>query len=341
MDAKFCVHGGFAISNCPWANLWRESRDRRSKGGTMNAKKLLILLAGGAIALVTMVVIAAATEPNQGYEKYTPDWSRLSTDCPRAENVLKAHGLTMDMLMDNAVVPSRNVSWEPCLVVIELDAEHRGTEIPLLNGYAYDAAPVDTDVTLFWGGDPNVRNVKLQWGTSFRYGPAYQAVKEGWWLDPSNAIEWATRSVRFGRYWRNAGLGISDVPYFGRTGPYYVRTGNLDVQGWVPPSVDAVQPRDWRDATAMLGGLARQSEWTTDGTNWAWKYTDKVAGSGDYCPQGNPCWQTTYVPQASLGYIELWDGQLDAPRKFYARDLALLISGRYNVDEFSYHPFPD
>jgi hypothetical protein len=291
-------------------------------------------------ALQTQAAQMSASTPNApsaSTNGYTPNWSGLDPTCPTVDQVLKQHGITKDMLINNDVVPMKAVSWEPCLVTIEFKPQYYGTTIPLINGDAYDTAPVNDDVTLFWGGDPNVTSVKLQWGTSFRWGPAYQATKEGKWLDPNNAIDWATRSVRFGRYWHLPGLGLPQTPYFGRLSPYRVKTGNLDVGGWIPPSLDAVEPRDWRDATAMLGGLPNPSEWTTDGVNFAWKYHAKVAGNSNYCPAGDPCWQTVYIPQASNGYVELWAN--GGPQKFYAMDLTKLMSGQYNVDEFSYHPF--
>lgn len=283
------------------------------------------------------------------YGVFTPDWSALDPACPSTDIVLQVHGLTGKV----TVVDHPVVSWEPCLVVVELKPEFRGTTIPLFNGYQYTAAIINGDVTTYWGGDPNVTGVTLQWGTTFRWGPMYRVVKEGQWMDSANPCELEVREYRFGRYRRNADSGQPDVPYFMRLGPYLTLPGNINCVGWVTPSLDEVVPRDYLQATAMLGGLANPGEWqhSSDMLNWSWKYSGKVAGSATYCPLGDPCWQTVYPPSGP-GYVELW---LEAgargpggtvvstagPYKFHASDLAILMDGFHNVDEFSYHADPN
>lgn len=285
---------------------------------------------------------SVASTPNAlttgNFAKFTPDWSGMSTSCPSPEDILKAHGLTMDMLANSQLVPVPAKSWEPCQVVVELKDQYVGTKIPTKPGYVYTADTPD-GVIIFLGGDPNVQEITLQHGTTFRYGPTYQSTKEGKWLDPNDQRELACRDVRFGFYHRNLGNGQPLTPYFGRTGPYGTQLGNLNVD-WNPPSPDATVPQNYMDACAMLGGLARGSEWShsPDKLHWAWKYTGKVPGSSTYCPQGDPCSQTPYVPNSSLGYVEIW--YQGGVHKFYAQNNKTLMDGQHNVDEFSYTAVP-
>jgi len=279
---------------------------------------------------------AVATVEPAGYEKYTPDWDSLTADCPTEAEVLAAHGLNLNMLENDQLVPSPTVSWEPCLFVIELKEEFHGTNLPLLRGFQYTAALTDETVQIFFGG--NGTEVKMLWGTTIRWGPTYVATHAANWLDPDDPRELAVRENRFGRYRRSAESGLPGLPYFNRWGPYNTQMGNLDID-WTPPALDSVEPQNYLDAAAMLGGLAREDEWLNEGDNWRWRYGEKVDGSGTYCPEGDPCWQTVYIPPASTGYVELWDGDLGGPRKFYANELDVLLSGKYNVDEFSYLPF--
>lgn len=263
------------------------------------------------------------------------DWNELDTQTePSFEAFLDAHNLAKT---DIQQFDAPEVSWEPAQYVVELDESLYGVqEIPLIEGYLYNVALCDGRVINFWGGDPEVSSVTLQWGFTARWVDSYQDLPYEW-LDPDNMTEYLVRENRFGRYRRSPESELPGLPYFDRFGPYQTLSGN--VSDWQPPSLDAVEPRDYRDAAAMLGGLAVESEWKDNGDSWTWKYSEKEPGSGDYCPQGMPCWQTTYMPPASTGYIELWDGDLGGPRKFYATDLATLVSGRYNVDEFTYHPY--
>jgi len=284
----------------------------------------------------TQVANTEFSSENGTYGKFTPVWTGLPKDCPTAKEILAAHGLTKDMLVNNDVEPVADVVWESCLIAIEFKPQYYGTEIPLVLGYQYTADLTNGEVTEFMGGDPNVKSVTLEHGTTFRYGPTYVANHAGQWLNPNDVREVACRDARFGYYHRVMESGLPHLPYHDRLGPYGLKMGNFNID-WVAPSPDQVVPKNYMDACAMLGGLARENEWTTDGTNWAWKYSAKVAGSADYCPAGDPCWQTTYVPQNASGYIELWNGT--GPQKFFASDLSKLMSGRYNVDEFSYHPY--
>lgn len=260
---------------------------------------------------------------------FTPVWNGLDPKCKSVEQVLADHGLTADMVI---VHPVRKVSWEPCLLVFEFKEQYRGSTVKLdVLGYADTIALVDDDVTQFFSGDPDVTQVASQWGFSARWGRTYQETAEGRWLNPNNSCEWNVREYRFGRYWRLPNIGLPDVPYYTRVGPYMTMPGNTNCNGWVPPALDEIVPQDYLQATAMLGGLAIESQWkhSPDKANWAWKY------SGD----GTFKWQTVYMPQASYGYVELWvDG---GPKKFYATDLAELMLGNLNVEEFSYHSNPN
>lgn len=274
-----------------------------------------------------------------GYVPFTPDWAGLSTNCPDKQSFLVAHGLTEAQVIFH---PAPSVSWEPCEFVIELRPEFYGQiTIPLINGYAYTLAPVG-DVTNMWGGDPLVTVSTLQWGFTARWAQDYQDLPYKW-LDPANPCEWLVRDWRFGRYWRLPNLGLTppEVPYYGRLGPYRTLPGNVSCTGWIPPELDQTVPKDFLQAAAMLGGLANANEWkhSDDGLNWAWRYSQKVAGSANYCPSGMPCWQTTYIPPNSRGYIELWDGT--GPRKFFAAGLPTLMLGNKNVDEFTFHGDPN
>jgi len=285
-----------------------------------------------------------ADAPASSYDEFNPitnwNWNELhNAATPSMSQFLNDHGLTSS---DIQTFNPQDVTWEPSLYVVELDESLYGTTmIPLLEGYQYTVALSDGSVEVFWGGDRAIRSACLQWGFTARFVDDYLDLPYPW-LDPSDPRELAGREHRFGRYLRNAEMdGIRpDVIYFDRVGPYWTGTGNLDVNGWVPPSLDAVEPQNYMDACSMLGGLCNEIEWdNTDGTNWSWKYSGKVPGSATYCKIGMPCWQTTYIPSGSTGFIELWDGDLGGPRKFYADELDLLVSGQYNVDEFSYHPY--
>lgn len=271
---------------------------------------------------------------------FTPDWTGLDPVCPDRAKFLSAHGLTEAQVIWH---PAPSVSWEPCEFVIELKPEYYGqVTISLVNGYAYTLAPVGTDVTNMWGGDPLVTSSTLQWGFTGRWGPTYQGLVYKW-LDPQNPCEWLVRDWRFGRYWRLPNLGLTppEVPYYTRVGPYTTLPGNVQCTGWTPPSVDQTVPRDYLQASAMLGGLSNSAEWTSspDGLNWHWVYSAKFAGSADYCPSGMPCWQTTYLPPNSRGYIELW--YQGGPKKFFAVNLSQLMLGNLAVDEFTYHSDPN
>lgn len=297
------------------------------------------------VAATEAPVVEEAVATLSNVAGFTPDWSGLDANAPSVEEVLKAHGLTADMV---TVVDSRKTSWEPALVVIELKPEYQGkTVLPLLNGYQYTAATT-TDVTTFWGGDPNVTEVTLQWGTSIRWMPAYKASDYGIWA--IDACELVTREYRFGRYMRNADSGQPDVPYFGRVGPYVTMPGNIDCKGWVVPAIDEFVPQSYLQAAAILGGRAVESEWThsDDFMTWSWKHTEKGTGNES---TAKFYWQTVYMPQSSNGYVELWLGKgktgpggvavsADGAYKFTYTDLAILLDGLHNVDEFSYHAAP-
>jgi hypothetical protein len=284
---------------------------------------------------------AEETEVGNPFKIFDPvsnwDWDKLAEqEIPTFQKFLEDHGLTAEDIQE---YEPPQASWEPAIYVVELVPELYGNKnIPLLEGYIYTAALSDGTVIDFWGGDPNIKEVQLQWGFTARWVNPYLDLPYVW-LDPADPTEFVVRENRFGRYRRNVDSGLPGIPYFDRFGPYQTLPGN--VLDWDPPSLDAVAPKNYMDAAAMLGGLAVESEWETDGINWKWVYSGKVAGSGDYCPSGMPCWQTTYVPPQSTGYIELWNGELGAPSKFFANQLAELLSGRFNVDEFSYHPYGD
>lgn len=330
------------------ANAWLDGGMPASEA----LAKLSALAAEAEGATVNPVPGVAVT-----YQPFTPDWSGLSTTCPPVEEVLAAHGITLDMLEGNQVVPHPAVSWDPCLVVVELKEEFRGTEISLHNGYQYTPALADGRVEIFWGGDPNLPTVGLLYGTSFRWGPTYSLNKATWWLNPADPRELACREHRFGRHRRNPDSGLADVPYYNRVGPYWTGVGNLDTQGWVPPALDATVARNYLDACAMFGGRAVESEWkygepeSGGYLNWHWEYTGKVDGSATYCDVGSECWQTVYPPSGP-GYVEIWldvgargpDGTNVAtagPYKFYASDLDILLDGNHNADEFSVHLDPN
>ena len=274
------------------------------------------------------------------YMPFTPDWTGLSAACPSQTAFLKAHRLNANQVIFH---PARSVTWEPCQYVVELKPAFYGkVTIPLMDGWAYTLAPVNQDVVDMWGGDPNVVTMTLQWGFTARWAPTYQSLPYKWLL-ADNPCEWVVRDWRFGRYWRLPDLGLTppEVPYYDRVGPYTTMPGNVDCLGWVPPELDQTVPNNYLQATAMLGGLANSNEWkhSADKLNWAWRYSQKVAGSGTYCPRGMPCWQTTYIPPDSFGYIELWSQ--GGAQKFYAEDLAKLMLGNMNVDEFTYHADPN
>ena len=295
--------------------------------------------AAGAQPTTTPVAVAGGGGAVAGriYSPFIPHWTGLDVGCPAKDKTLADHGLTGKVI----VVSSPQVSWEACELVVELLPQYRGTTIPLLSGYQYTAATVEDEVVMYWGGDPQVKETTLQWGTTFRYGPTYGTKNASKWLDPADQCELVTREFRFGLYRRNTKSGQPDVPYYDRLGPYETLPGNTNCPGWVMPGLDQVKPDDYLQATAMIGGLARKNEWknSPDKLNWAWRYSAKGPGSATYCPPGDPCWQTVHVPQAGLGYVEMWvDG---GPKKFFARDLSTLLDGLHNVDEFSYHADPN
>lgn len=280
-------------------------------------------------------------------------WDKLGAK-PTFAEFLKSHGLNQADIQE---FKPMDVSWEPAMYVVEFQPELYGQkEIPLLEGWVYTLALADNSVQVMWGGDPNVPTALLQWGFTARWVKPYLDLPYKW-LDPADPRELAAREYRFGRYLRSSDMeGVrKDVVYFNRVGPYHTGTGNLDVKGWVPPSLDATVPHDWMDACAMLGGLCNQDEWkfgekASDGyLNWSWKYSKKVPGSGTYCPVDMPCWQTVYAD--GPGYVEIWlsagttgpDGKPvkeGGPYKFYANDRPILADGLHNVDEFSYHADP-
>lgn len=278
------------------------------------------------------------------FEQFTPkveDLENMSPVAPAFDKFLAAHDLTKDDIQD--FKPQENM-WEPGLFVIELQEELYGEFcLQLLPGYVYTVSLPDGRVEPLWGGDPNLEAVTVLWGFSARWVPAYMEKQYGLggWLNPEDMTEFLVREHRYGRYLQDVQLEQTEpVPFFNRFGPYYVGTGNVETD-WVPPALSAVEPKDFRDAAAMLGGLARENEWTR-GQNgvWVWKYGEKkVAGSGDYCPATDPCWQTVYVPSHSDGYVEIWYN--GGPAKFGADDLLELTDGQHNVDEFSYHPHGD
>lgn len=274
---------------------------------------------------------------------------------PTYKSMLASHGLTFTDIQE---VKQPNVSWEPGLHVVELTQQNYGNKtIPLLEGYVYTVALKDGRVEILWGGDPRVPAADVQWGFSARWVPRYEN-NEGDWFNIDDPRELAVREYRFGRYLRSQDMqGVrADVLYFNRFGPYYTGVGNLDTQGWEPPSIDSTVPRNYLDACAMLGGLSNESEWTygeraSDGyLNWSWRYSKKVPGSANYCRAGDPCWQTVYVPEGR-GYVEIWlsEGttgpngkpvESAGPYKFFAEARPILADSFHNIDEFSYHADP-
>lgn len=290
--------------------------------------------------------VVAEVDPLVGLKPFTPDWTGLSKDCPTYEEVLAAHKLTQEMLepKDAIEVNVKPQLWESCTYAIEFKEQYRGTEIPLLNGYAYDAALVGDLNQPLWGGDPEVPTAALQWGVTFRWGPSFQGeTNPGRWLDPKNPRQWMVNLCKEGRYLSTPEAGLERFPYFDRVGPWIPGTGNLNVGGWTPPGIDEFIPQDEMDAACMLGGLV-EGKWTFENGNVKWEYPKKVKGRGDYCSVNDPCWQTVYIPRMTTttgGYVELWDGKAGASRKFTYSDLATLLNGSWNVDEFSYHPFGD
>jgi len=299
---------------------------------------------------------SAVNEP-VSYDVFYPgkswEWEKLGEKAPTGEEFLKAHGL-MESQTQMFVYPDdkdkdTKPTWEPAMFVIELAEDQYGKVIlKLLEGYTYTVALCDGTVQTLWGGDPAVKSVCVQWGFTARWAKTYASIKAAQWLDINSPAEWVTRENRFGRYRRSEESGLPNLPYFDRWGPYNTLAGN--VLDWNPPSLDAVNASTYLEATAMFGGLAREDEWSrTDDGGWAWLYGEKVAGSGTYCKDGEPCWQTVYVPPASRGCAILW---MEAPKEisggqratnggpypFYAGDLAVLLDGDHQVDEFSYHP---
>lgn len=304
----------------------------------------------------TATPMAEACQPKSyGVHDAAAEWNvdNLEVEAPTGDDFLEAHDLTMGQVQyfvyPEDVDKDTKPTWEKALFVIELEEDQYGkVSVPLLEGYAYTVALCDGTVRTFWGGDPNVREVTLQWGLSARWVPAYLQDKASSWLSLENPEEWVTRENRFGRYRRSPESGLPNLPYFDRWGPYNTLSGN--VLNWNPPSLDAVNATTYLEAAALLGGLAREDEWSrTDDGGWVWRYGQKEAGSGTYCPQGDPCWQTVYVPPSSRGCAILW---MEAPKEisggqratnggpypFYAGDLAVLLDGDHQVDEFSYHP---
>lgn len=316
-----------------------------------NMQKYLILLV---IFVITAGVWAPATKIHAQttaecispvFERFEPDeeWiekiSEMSPVAPTRANFLKAHNLTVP---DVQVFNPEPAVWEPGLQVVELAESLYGDFcLELQAGWVYTVALTDGRVEVIWGGDPSITEVPVLWGFSARYIPSYmnKIYGLGGWLDPQNQDELLIREWRFGAYLRNEEMeGIrEDVPYFERFGPYYTGVGNSDTD-WTPPALTAIVPNDYRDAAAMLGGLARENEWTFHKNGViVWKYGDKVSGSGDYCQPTEPCWQQFYVPPASDGYVEVWHN--GGPVKFYADNYPDFMG--VTVDEFSYHPIDD
>lgn len=304
---------------------------------------------------------AGADAPAASYSEFDPvanwDWDELNAQQqPTFDEFLTAHNLSRS---DIQSFTPQSVSWEPAMYVVELTEDNYGkVRVPLIEGWVYTLALVDQSVEVMWGGDPDVSTACLQWGFTARWVGSYDTNASDW-LDPANGLELVAREYRFGRYLRNTEMDPirSDVVYFDRVGPYYTGSGNVNVDGWVPPSLDATIPSSWQDACAMLGGLCVESEWSYGEAasggflNWAWRYSARVDGSGTYCPQGDPCWQTVYHPDGN-GYVELWLSQgttgpngsavsQSGPYKFYEGTNVILADGRHNVDQFSYHADPD
>lgn len=306
---------------------------------------------------------STVTAEKIGYDVFRPreSWNLEAlriAEVPTYESMLKSHGLTPDDIQE---LRQTTESWEPGRHVVELTKENYGKKtIPLLEGYVYSVALQDGSVEILWGGDPKVLTADILWGFTARWVPEYEGkgYGEGGWLSFADPREFVVREYRFGRYMRSPDMQEvrTDVPYFGRFGPYYTGTGNLDTQGWVPPSLDSTVPRNHLDAAAMLGGLANEKEWAFGEKasggflNCSWTYSKKVPGSADYCPIGDPCWQTVYVPEGR-GYVEIWlskgttgpDGSpvtSDGPYRFFAKHRPILADGFHGVDELSYHADP-
>jgi hypothetical protein len=280
----------------------------------------------------TITATPVATLDNTGcnpapesFQKFDPDLGKIaamSPISPTRTEFLQAHGL-----LDTDVQPNSkpNPVWEPGLFSVRLQPENYGKLcLPLLEGWVYTTALPDGRTEVIWGGDTHLTEIPVLWGFSARYLPAYNGKLDGLggWLSVAYPLELAVKEYRYGLY--------------GSSQPYYVGVGNLNLD-WTPPAITATEPRDWRDAAALLGGRAVESEWTNPETGvWKWRYTSKVEGSATYCSPNYPCWQTAFVPLASTtGYVEMWVGS--GPEKFYSTDLATLMDGQHNSDEFTFH----
>jgi len=302
----------------------------------------------------------AGTEQNSQYFHPKESWplTALAKDyqlngVPTYQEVLNQHGLTES---NTQKVELKSASWEPGITAVELTPENYGkVTIDLLPGYVYTVDSVDGD-KVYWGGDPKVKSITLNHGFTARYMPAYLDPRnvEAHWLTLDDPTELMVREVRDGRYHHNQDMigVLPNVPYFGRLGPFNVLNGNLDLKGWVPPTIDATVAKDYRDAAAMFGGYADASAWKfgepANGgyLNWAW--TSKGA-TVDWEKAAK--WQTVYAPQG--GYTEIWltngtigpDGRPVTQDKSYRFDGSTqtnkILATDHNVDEFSIHTRAD
>ena len=283
--------------------------------------------------------VAGSVNPGGSFNKFDPNWTGLPTNPPSDDEVLKAFGLTRDMLQ---MFKRESASWEPALWVLEFKPEYYGkvnlnmTE----NGYQVTVDSVNYGVITFYTDDPAVTAVLTEHGLSIRWMPAYLASDAGKRLaDPALLV---ALENHFGRCYHNPNSGRADVPYFGRVGPYQTWPGNV-YPAWTPPGLDETVVHNNMEAVAMLGGMLEG--WTIENGNAAWTNPDK----------GNPgataqvhYWQEFCIPALSHGYVEIWleAGQVGpggtevttkGPYKFYADDLRYLIDGFHAVERMTYH----
>lgn len=294
--------------------------------------------------LTTSATEAANTEEvytngDGTFVKFTPNWSGLSSNAPTDDQVLKAFGLTRDMLQ---MFERKSASWEPALWVIEFKPEFYGkVNLDLTeNGYQVTVDSVNYGVITFYTDDPLVTAVLAEHGLSIRYMPTYLASDAGKRLaDPALLV---ALENHFGRCYRNQNSGRADVPYFGRVGPYQTWPGNV-YPAWTPPGLDETVVTNSMDAVAVLGGML--NNWTFANGNALWKSPHK--GQANATAEVH-YWQEFCVPAVSSGYVEIWleAGQIGpggtevATRgsyKFYADDLRYLLDGHHAVDEMTYH----
>lgn len=283
--------------------------------------------------------VAGSSNPGGSFNKFDPNWTGLSSNAPSDEDVLKAFGLTRDMLQ---MFKREKASWEPALWVIEFKPEFYGkvnlnmTE----NGYQVTVDSVNYGVITFYTDDPAVTAVLTEHGLSIRWMPAYLASEAGKRLaDPALLV---ALENHFGRCYRNPNSGRADVPYFGRVGPYQTWPGNV-YPAWTPPGLDETVVTNSMDAVAVLGGML--NNWTFANGNALWKSPHK--GQANATAEVH-YWQEFCVPAISSGYVEIWleAGQIGpggtevttrGSYKFYADDLRYLLDGHHAVDEMTYH----